>query len=144
MILRYKWRIVIGEDEELKQRLIRALHDSAIGGHSQLSEASRIHPVFHVSLLKKHIERTVEIHKNFPETLPDGSFPIYPIAILNKRTILRDKIYVYQVLIRWNHSSPKEATWEDYHFIWKKFPQFLGVKEAVREGECQVNVKQKK
>ncbi|GAA0139024.1 hypothetical protein LIER_00655 [Lithospermum erythrorhizon] len=102
----------------------------------QLPEESRIHPVFHMSLLKKQIKRNIQAQDKLPETLPDGSFPIYPVAILNKRTVKRDNIYVYQVLIQWNHSSPQEATWEDYQVIWKKYPAFLGVKEKAREGEC--------
>ncbi|GAA0167799.1 hypothetical protein LIER_40449 [Lithospermum erythrorhizon] len=73
-------------------------------------ETSRIHPVFHVSLLKKCIKRTLEIQKELPETLPDGSFPMYPVTVLNKRTILRNKIYVHQLLIQWKHSSLKDAT----------------------------------
>ncbi|GAA0164062.1 hypothetical protein LIER_39712 [Lithospermum erythrorhizon] len=49
--------------------------------------------------------------------LPNGSFPVHPIAILNKRTIKRAGKHIYQVLIQWNHSTPQEATWEDYYNI---------------------------
>ncbi|GAA0145053.1 hypothetical protein LIER_05334 [Lithospermum erythrorhizon] len=74
-----------------------------------------------------------------PTQLPNGSFPIYPLAILNKRTIKRAGTHIYQVLIQWNHSTPQEATWEDYYTIWKKYPAFLGVKKKLRGGECHEN-----
>ncbi|GAA0138670.1 hypothetical protein LIER_35581 [Lithospermum erythrorhizon] len=101
-----------------------------------LPPSSKIHPVFHVSLLKKHIKRKDVPMEVLPEILHDRSFPITPITILGKRTIQRGRIYVFQVLIQWNHSTPDEATWEDYHFIWKRILAFLGVKEGVRGRNC--------
>jgi len=33
-LLRYKGRIVIGPNEELKKKILQSLHDSPLGGHS--------------------------------------------------------------------------------------------------------------
>ncbi|KAL0341312.1 UNVERIFIED_CONTAM: hypothetical protein Sradi_4648000 [Sesamum radiatum] len=60
---------------------------------------------------------------NLPE-FEDEVFKIYPIAILGRRLIPRNNVGVPQVLIQWSHSSPEQATWEDYHAVSAKFPDF--------------------
>ncbi|GAA0158054.1 hypothetical protein LIER_15176 [Lithospermum erythrorhizon] len=66
----------------------------------QLPEDSKIYPVFHVSLLKKHLKRKHQTINVLPTQLPEGSFPIYLLAILNKQTIKRAGTHIYQVLIQ--------------------------------------------
>ncbi|KAL0350215.1 UNVERIFIED_CONTAM: Transposon Ty3-G Gag-Pol polyprotein [Sesamum radiatum] len=88
-----------------------------------LPPSSRIHPVFHVSLLKKKIGSKYFPSMNLPE-FEDEVFKIYPIAILGRRLIPRNNVGVPQVLIQWSHSSPEQATWEDYHVVSAKFPDF--------------------
>ncbi|GAA0185329.1 hypothetical protein LIER_32617 [Lithospermum erythrorhizon] len=61
------------------------------------------------------IKRSTTSEESLPDILLDGSFPVHPVAILNKKTIKRGRLYVYQLLIQWNHSTPKEAIWEDYY-----------------------------
>ncbi|KAK4394516.1 hypothetical protein Sango_1605900 [Sesamum angolense] len=88
-----------------------------------LPPSSRIHPVFHVSLLKKKISSKYFPSMNLPE-FEDEVFKIYPIAILGRRRIPRNNVGVPQVLIQWSHSSLEQATWEDYHAVSAKFPDF--------------------
>ncbi|KAL2248442.1 UNVERIFIED_CONTAM: hypothetical protein Sindi_2696500 [Sesamum indicum] len=87
----------------------------------ELPPGSKIHPVFHVSLKKIG-------SKYFPsDQLPefeDETFKIYPAAILARRLIPRDNVGVPQVLIQWSHSSPEQATWEDYYSVAARFPNF--------------------
>ncbi|KAL0420989.1 UNVERIFIED_CONTAM: hypothetical protein Slati_3121800 [Sesamum latifolium] len=88
-----------------------------------LPPSSKIHPVFHVSLLKKKIG-----FKYFPSvSLPDFEdevFKVYPAAILARRLVPRNNMGVPQVLIQWSHGSPDQATWEDYKDMAAKFPGF--------------------
>ncbi|KAL2250254.1 UNVERIFIED_CONTAM: Transposon Ty3-I Gag-Pol polyprotein [Sesamum indicum] len=66
--------------------------------------------------------------KYFPsDQLPefeDETFKIYPTTILAWRMIPRNNVGVPQVLIKWSHSSPEQAVWEDYHSVAAKFPDF--------------------
>ncbi|KAL2226249.1 UNVERIFIED_CONTAM: Transposon Ty3-G Gag-Pol polyprotein [Sesamum indicum] len=55
---------------------------------------------------------------------PDEVFKVYPIAILGRRLVPRNNVGVSQVLIQWSHSTPEQATCEDYHAIAAKFLSF--------------------
>ncbi|KAK8924154.1 hypothetical protein KSP39_PZI019727 [Platanthera zijinensis] len=78
----------------------------------ELPESSKIHPVFHVSMLKKYF--------------PSASYPVHaipgldlarinkrhPIDILQRRTIQKEGHLYHQGLIQWEGMLPEEATWE--------------------------------
>ncbi|KAL2230686.1 UNVERIFIED_CONTAM: Transposon Ty3-G Gag-Pol polyprotein [Sesamum indicum] len=85
----------------------------------ELPPGSKIHPVFHVSLLKRKIGSKYFPSNQLPE-FEDETFKIYPAAILARRMIPRNNVGVPQVLIQWSHSSPEQAVWEDYHTIKRK------------------------
>ncbi|KAL2230955.1 UNVERIFIED_CONTAM: hypothetical protein Sindi_1689900 [Sesamum indicum] len=83
--------------------------------------------------LQPHKQTSVALKKKigskyFPsDKLPDfedETFKIYPATILARRLIPRNNVGVPQVLIQWSHSSPEQATWEDYHSVAATFPDF--------------------
>nr|GEW52003.1 Ty3/gypsy retrotransposon protein [Tanacetum cinerariifolium] len=82
------------------------------GLHLELPPGSRIHPVFHVSLLKPS-------HGNLNPTtcpLPDkyvDNFPVIKVeAFLDHRTINKHGKPEAQVLVKWKGRDIIEATWE--------------------------------
>ena len=83
----------------------------AVAYKIKLPSGSRIHDVFNVSQLKKHV----------CEELTSSSLPILvegdpltkePEAILDRMTIKRRSQAVTKVLVKWKHSLPEDATWE--------------------------------
>lgn len=84
-----------------------------------LPPSSRVHPVFHVSQLKKVVGQSKVMQQ-----LPQGNFELAPLRKLDTRQILRDAKVVYQVLIQWKGYSVDEATWEDEDLIKINFPTF--------------------
>ncbi|KAL0326250.1 UNVERIFIED_CONTAM: Transposon Ty3-G Gag-Pol polyprotein [Sesamum radiatum] len=88
-----------------------------------LPPGSKIHPVFHVSLLKKKIGTRYFPSVSLPD-FEDEVFKVYPSAILARRLVPRNNVDVPQVLIQWSHGSPDQATWEDYKDMAAKFPGF--------------------
>ncbi|XP_026396513.1 uncharacterized protein LOC113291163 [Papaver somniferum] len=90
----------------------------------QLPAEARIHPVFHVSQLKKHIGITHIPSPSLPVLDTDGSILVIPAAALDSRTILRNGFYVPQLLIRWTSASVEDATWKDAAHIAHHFPKF--------------------
>jgi hypothetical protein len=80
---------------------------------------SRIHPVFHVSVLKEKLGAMVSSQPQLPVTLQtqDG-ISVRPQAILEQRK-RRGQI---EILIHWQGLSPSEATWEDLRNMKLQFP----------------------
>ncbi|KAG8391208.1 hypothetical protein BUALT_Bualt01G0163900 [Buddleja alternifolia] len=79
-------------------------------------------------LIMKDITKSAELHLLSVTTLPhlddNGNFKVFPATILDRRLIPRNNHPVPQVLIQWNHSSPEQATWEDYSYMAATFPGF--------------------
>jgi hypothetical protein len=81
----------------------------------KLPEGSRVHPVFHVSLLKKAIGNYHE-----EQDLP---------------ALLDEPIEVKQVLVHWKGKTTEEATWEEEIMIRNQFPKFNLEDKVAAEGE---------
>ncbi|KAL8154550.1 hypothetical protein AgCh_000060 [Apium graveolens] len=95
----------------------------------QLPQAVKIHPVFHVSCLKKFqgsIDETSPIYLDIQqgEVLPS------PKAVVDKKIIAGE----YHILIHWDGLSPSKASWESAQLIEKQYPTFaLEVKRVLEE-----------
>lgn len=89
----------------------------------KLPATSKIHPVFHVSQLKKKIGEKVVSVKDRPFCSDDGQILAEPIVILDKKVIKRGNNAITQVLVQWANLSKEEATWEDYSFLKSQFPK---------------------
>lgn len=85
---------------------------------------SRVHPVFHVSLLKKQVGSQQVISTPLPEMDDQDCCPLKPAAVLQRRTIIRQQKHITQWLIQWAGLTPEEASWEDQLFILHQFPEF--------------------
>ncbi|KAJ1261463.1 hypothetical protein BS78_09G031300, partial [Paspalum vaginatum] len=85
----------------------------------QLPTHSTVHPVFHVSLLKK---------ANLPSTMVSSELPNFdvqlqvPVKILQRRSVLKDSRSIAQVLVQWSEWPPELATWEDEALLRQRFP----------------------
>lgn len=89
----------------------------------QLPPNCIIHPVFHVSLLKKKIGDNITLMPNLP-TMSANNFVVAPESILQTRTILRNWQQVLQGLVNWVNLPIEDVTWEDQTFITAQFPDF--------------------
>lgn len=74
----------------------------------KLPPTSNIHPVFHVSLLKK-VTGTVSIP--FSPLPLDGTHMQSPELVLDRRAHTKNSRTVYQLLIKWKGSPAELATW---------------------------------
>jgi hypothetical protein len=78
-----------------------------------------IHPVFHVSQLKKCVSNSVQISS----TLPDPGVAVYqvPEKILDTRRIKKGETDINQVVVQWSKLSHELATWEDKEALQQQF-----------------------
>ena len=87
-----------------------------------LPTGSRIHPIFHISQLKKRIGS----HHLQGTQLPSyGTSPtLEPVAVLARRMVQRGNRPATQVLVHWINSFPEDATWEFLFDLQQCFPDF--------------------
>ena len=101
----------------------------------KLPATSKIHPVFHVSLLK-HAVMTQTINTILPEELTVAEPEFFlPHKVLEQRSLRQHGKLVKQLLIQWQNKTVEEATWEEEVAFKTKFPAFsLEDKIALDEG----------
>ena len=88
----------------------------------KLPETARIHPVFHVSLLKKAIGN-YQVQSELPTGLGGDCVDTWvPITVLASRVVVKKGEQVKQWLIQWAAKPIEEATWEDVVVIRSQFP----------------------
>ncbi|KAJ1269984.1 hypothetical protein BS78_06G020100 [Paspalum vaginatum] len=88
----------------------------------QLPESSHIHPVFHVSQLKKAVLPNQSVSSTLPSALLE--WPV-PEQILQRRSVSTGTSSRVQVLVQWSHAPPSMATWEDLSHCVSSFLELL-------------------
>ena len=92
------------------------------------SELSRIHNVFHVSMLKKYVPDPSHILETPPIDLEeDLSFEVQPVAIVDQEIKqLRSKAFP-MVKVLWKSDMIEEMTWEPESFMKNHYPYLFEV-----------------
>ncbi|GKC08357.1 ty3-gypsy retrotransposon protein [Tanacetum coccineum] len=90
-----------------------------------LPETSKIHPVFHVSVLRRY---NGEVEAGGVHVLPvdfeEGGPIEQPLSICGVRSVLSRGKPTTQVLVQWTNSSPENATWEGLREFKLAYPDF--------------------
>ncbi|KAL4312283.1 hypothetical protein GQ457_01G050680 [Hibiscus cannabinus] len=89
----------------------------------QLPSGSKVHPIFHVSQLKKHIGSAL-YQSGLPIVGSDGTINKEPMKILDRRIGKKGNKSVTEVLVEWSNSFPEDATWEVLQKLQMDYPQF--------------------
>jgi hypothetical protein len=86
-----------------------------------LPTTSKIHPVFHVSCLKKVVGQNCRVQTILPELDEEGSMWLQPEAVLNNQEHQLCGRTIKEVLIKWKDTSLDDATWEPTTIL-QQFP----------------------
>ncbi|GJY99951.1 ty3-gypsy retrotransposon protein [Tanacetum coccineum] len=86
---------------------------------------SKIHPVFHVSLLKLFSGSDTFKVTPIPGGNTEGHPVEEPVAICGTRAVLCDGRIEQQVLVQWAGRSPEEATWEWLSEFQNAYPAYV-------------------
>ena len=89
-----------------------------------LPSSVKLHPVFHVSLLKKKLGQQVTPIPTLPPISDEGMLQMEPVAVLERRMVKRNNKAVVQWLVQWSRTFPEDATLMDYEEFHSKFPDF--------------------
>ena len=85
---------------------------------------SRVHPIFHVSYLKKVIGDKIPIQTILPKLNEEGKVILEPEKISETRTKqLRNRV-ITEYLVKWKNLRVEDSTWEDESFV-QKHPQLI-------------------
>ncbi|KAJ8640178.1 hypothetical protein MRB53_016872 [Persea americana] len=99
----------------------------------ELPPETKIHPVFHVSLLKRRVGQQIQVQTALPNVREeDGMVVPLPQTVLERR-IKKKKA---ELLIHLQGLTPAEATWEVEEDMKNRYPDLaLEVKSSLRGGE---------
>ncbi|PRQ56667.1 putative nucleotidyltransferase, Ribonuclease H [Rosa chinensis] len=90
----------------------------------ELPPSSKIHPVFHVSLLKKRVGDSAPLSQTLPQFDEKGMINWLPERVLDMSVVHKKKKAITQWLIQWSGLPKEDATWEEAHSIMARFPDF--------------------
>ncbi|KAH7575759.1 hypothetical protein JRO89_XS02G0210500 [Xanthoceras sorbifolium] len=87
----------------------------------KLPNVSRVHPIFHISLLKKYIGDNNISSTELPPIADDGEIIVEPEAILDTRWVKKGKNIIEESLVQWKKLPIEDATWENTQELWDRF-----------------------
>ena len=90
----------------------------------ELLASLRVHPVFHVSCLKKVIGENLPVQTILPELDEEGKIILEPKVVMEKRTRQLRNRSISEYLIKWKNLTTEDSTWEDENLI-QKYPELL-------------------
>ena len=88
----------------------------------KLPASSRIHPVFHVSLLKKNIGDARVSCRDLLPLNDDGDVVLEPEEIIDTRWVKKGRKFIPENFVKWKLMATEEVTWEPTSELQDKFP----------------------
>ena len=95
-----------------------------VGYKLELPASSRVHPIFHVSCLKKVISENIPAQTIFPELDEEGKIILELEAVMETITRQLRNRSISEYLVKWKNLPTEDSTWEDEKFI-QKHPELL-------------------
>ena len=89
-------------------------------------ELSGVHPVFHVSMLRKYLpDESHVLHPQAIEVDSQMSYVEEPIAVVDRQVRKLRSKEIPSVKVIWNHHGENEATWELEEDMRRSYPQLF-------------------
>ncbi|KAH9765933.1 Integrase catalytic domain-containing protein [Citrus sinensis] len=105
---------------------LQPYHQTTVATRScqKLAKRSKIHQMFHISLLKPFIGSQNPAPHSLPSTSMHNQAIYLPAAVCAIQTVLKQGKQCRQVLVQWQDNSPENSTWEEFETFCKLYPDF--------------------
>lgn len=113
----------------------------AVAYKLDLPPSSKIHPVVHVSVLKKAVATNTQVCPDLPDVCFDSDIAAQPAAVLQSRLLKLANGTHPQVLVKWKGLPDHMATWEALGDMQQQFPDALSWGQDSSQGEGYVTTK---
>jgi hypothetical protein len=91
-----------------------------------LPSSARLHPIFHVSCLKKKLGHKITPLATLPPVDDKGEILPEPELIQDRRSTKQRGRAITEVLIHWTGTSAEEDSWESLWKLQQQFPHLVG------------------
>ena len=108
-----------------------------------LPSSAAIHPVVHVSQLKKHVPPNTEVLQSLHLVASDPLTQLKPDMLLSLRIVQSGGSLRKQVLVRWEGQPDSMATWEDEQDMYRRYRTAWGQAVAKGGGNVMIMTKSK-
>lgn len=98
-----------------------------------LPPQATIHPVIHVSQLKKQIPAQANIEEDILAIPEDPDEQVSP-AILDRKMVITGGSAVTKLKVQWESFTPGLATWEEEQDLNRRFPTSVAWGQAASKG----------
>jgi len=87
-----------------------------------LPPSAKIHPVVHVSQLKKHIPAATSVCPDLTTISTNPKALLVPEKFLDSKLVQRGSSAATLLLVHWSFLPPELATWEELQDLTRRFP----------------------
>jgi hypothetical protein len=88
----------------------------------ELPDDARIHPVIHVSQLKRHVPSSVQVDSDLSQFPTDADKVVSPVQLQNTRMVRRGSSSIFQVQVQWEGLPSSLSTWEEISDLRRRYP----------------------
>ena len=99
-----------------------------------LPQSAKIHPVLHVSQLKRHVPPSAQVSSDLDSVCTDPFQALVPTKVLAERLLPRGATTIKQLLIQWGDLPPEMATWEEEIGVKRRYPESSAWGQAETQG----------
>lgn len=106
----------------------------------QLPDDCKIHPVVHVSQLKRHIPPSVTVEDDIAQIPNNPVAAVQPVEFLDSRILKKEASMLSQIQVRWAGLPHSLTTWEEAVDLRRRFPGCAAWGQAAFRGGGNVSV----
>ncbi|PKI60573.1 hypothetical protein CRG98_019049 [Punica granatum] len=96
-----------------------------------LPDYAKIHPVFHVSLLRRRVGKRQAVQPTLPPYASDGLLDLARVDVRDYRWVAHSGGRTRGALVRWNALPDEDVTWEPVEVLKQHFPT-LNLEDKIR------------